>query len=101
MLFRSVLLGEASYALYILHVPLKGWLVAVVTRWFPGALREPGLLSLVLFVYLALAVVAAILSFRFVETPARRWLKTRLTRREEVAAPLPLPNLPLAQGAKP
>jgi peptidoglycan/LPS O-acetylase OafA/YrhL len=54
----AVLLGEASYGLYIIHYPLHQWLPAL--PFLP---------------YAALAIAGAILLYRGVETPARRWIR--------------------------
>lgn len=70
-------LGDASYALYLLHIPL---LVILYGLLFP---RIPGLLwwsggKLALLSYLLLAVLASWAYFKWVETPlnrlGRRWL---------------------------
>jgi len=64
----AVLLGEASYALYILQAPL--WLT-----WRKVALGlTPGIDFAVFFVMLCLASVGA---HRFIEVPAQRWLRRR------------------------
>jgi peptidoglycan/LPS O-acetylase OafA/YrhL len=58
-----VLLGEASYAIYILHVPVRFW-------WKTMAFALP--LPLDIFLYCCLVVVVSILAFRCVETPMRK-----------------------------
>jgi hypothetical protein len=55
-----VLLGEGSYSIYILHVPLRVW-------WDGLGLRLP--LSLNLVLYIVLLVAFSILSFRCIEIP--------------------------------
>ena len=75
----AVRLGEASYALYILHQPLKSWVVraAASTGIRPGAF---------LFLsYVAVAIGGSLLARGFVEEPARRWIDARF--RARVAAP--------------
>jgi hypothetical protein len=65
-----VVLGESSYALYIVHVPLL-WL-------FGGALGALGVKSSYLLsfgVYLPLALFISILVFRLIEWPAQDWLR--------------------------
>ena len=61
------LLGEASYSLYILHMPL-GWWWAWLTRGMvlPAI---PGFAA-----YFVSAVLISILSYRYVENPLRRWI---------------------------
>jgi peptidoglycan/LPS O-acetylase OafA/YrhL len=66
-----VRLGEASYALYILHRPVHEWF-----RTLESHASGPKLESLSGFsLYLGTAVVLSLLSVRFVEAPCRRWIK--------------------------
>jgi peptidoglycan/LPS O-acetylase OafA/YrhL len=69
-----VLLGEASYALYLFHAPLHGYLLAianrVVGRGYDGAWG-------LFVVYLAVAVALAVLVHRRFELPWRRHLRAR------------------------
>lgn len=81
---RFVLLGEASYSIYILHLPLR--------LWWDGLYDTLGLdLQPWLFcaVYCALVVAVSVLSFRYVETPLRRWIGglriSRLAKRSVAA----------------
>jgi peptidoglycan/LPS O-acetylase OafA/YrhL len=64
-----VLCGDASYGMYLLHIPL--WHVAVRC----GIARHPGFYP----VYLLLVVVAGILSLKYIETPARTRLQSLLS----------------------
>jgi peptidoglycan/LPS O-acetylase OafA/YrhL len=68
-----VALGNASYALYLIHMPILS--VFLHFRWVTHAFYP---------VYLALCVGFSLLSFRYFETPARFWLlerfRTRLVR---------------------
>lgn len=73
----AVLLGEASYAVYILHWPLRTWVTHVAgVLPLPNALqpsRDPAF-----FVpYLCIVLALAVLSWRFVERPAQRAIKRR------------------------
>lgn len=63
-----VLLGEASYSLYLLHsfVMTKAF---ASTRYLPHEIR--------VVVCVAAAVGASIVAHKFVEEPARRWLRPR------------------------
>jgi peptidoglycan/LPS O-acetylase OafA/YrhL len=64
-----VLLGEASYAIYILHIPLRLWW-DIVCELLGLSLPE----GLNFALYFALVVAASIATFRHVETPLRRWI---------------------------
>ncbi len=82
-----VALGEASYALYLLHAPINNWLQAadlyLKLGWWS---RSP-----VFFTgYALLCVVLSLAVFRYVEEPARRWLRSRLAARPRPAPPAPL-----------
>jgi peptidoglycan/LPS O-acetylase OafA/YrhL len=85
--------GEASYALYILHVPLGTW---VDFAFRSAGAPLPPMLRFALTAALSLA--CAVLAFRFVEEPARRWLRDLARKRErkqESEMPAP-PSLALA-----
>jgi peptidoglycan/LPS O-acetylase OafA/YrhL len=78
-----VVLGEASYALYILHVPLRAWLYRVL--YWLGLEVE---LSWPLFLgYAALSVATAVLVYYLVERPAQKWLRQRVFRLSEGPGP--------------
>lgn len=72
----AILLGEASYAMYLLHMPIARY-VGVVTRKTveSGALGITGLLA-----YVAIVVLISISAFRWLEYPARNWLRKVLSR---------------------
>jgi peptidoglycan/LPS O-acetylase OafA/YrhL len=75
-----VLLGEASYALYLLHV--------IVWTWMFGYLHLI-LNGMTYFLYVTMAIALSIASFKYLETPARRsilrmWHQRRIE--PEVAA---------------
>jgi peptidoglycan/LPS O-acetylase OafA/YrhL len=69
-----ILLGEASYALYILHVPVHSILRRIVPVDGFLAPQSTGFL----IVYLIGSVVVAILVLKAVEEPARRALRRKL-----------------------
>ncbi len=76
-----VSLGRASYALYILHMPLQAPVV-----WAGEALglsRSPLLLAC----YLTVVLLASLAAFRWVEEPARRWIRGALDRRASGGLP--------------
>lgn len=60
----AVLLGEVSYALYILHMPLMWWWIKATGPITPQTVGP----------YLVLVVGASILAYKFVELPLRRRL---------------------------
>jgi peptidoglycan/LPS O-acetylase OafA/YrhL len=74
-----VLLGEASFGLYLLHVP--------VWAWFFGRLGVR-LTVWTYLVYLGLAIGLSIVSFLYFETPARRFLMARLSARSRELEPV-------------
>jgi peptidoglycan/LPS O-acetylase OafA/YrhL len=69
-----VLLGEASYPLYILHMPILFWL-AQVGKWWPAELSSD---SLSFFLGPANCVIVALLVTVFYERAAHTFLKKRL-----------------------
>jgi peptidoglycan/LPS O-acetylase OafA/YrhL len=75
-----VLLGEGSFALYLLHVPVFHLIHPVLLRllgdmpW--GKFRL--LYGLAFLIYLTLCIALSVASFLWVEAPARRWLNRRL-----------------------
>jgi peptidoglycan/LPS O-acetylase OafA/YrhL len=66
-------LGGASYSLYLLHVPLGGYLTLGGKKL--GLVSRPGWGGVT--VYVAVAIGAALAVFLLVEEPARRWLRAR------------------------
>jgi peptidoglycan/LPS O-acetylase OafA/YrhL len=89
-----VALGNASYALYLVHMPILSLFLHF--RWVTHAFYP---------VYLALCVGLSLLSFRYFETPARLWLLerfcTRLVRNTAGTPSMQQPVLPSShRGAK-
>lgn len=81
----AVLLGEASYALYILQDPIAYWLF----RAFPSGL--PHRLGIAYFaLYLSIAILVSLAAFRWIEDPTRRWIRGRFAK--PAAKPRPLPE---------
>jgi peptidoglycan/LPS O-acetylase OafA/YrhL len=71
-----VMLGESSYALYILHVPIWQW-----WYWFNHVyLQNHNYAACDFALYLTTIVCVVLLIFVYVERPARRWIRmsTRL-----------------------
>ncbi len=69
-----LVLGEASYALYVLQEPILVWLTAALKRVAPGLMEH---WSLTFWAYFALLVAASLLTHRFVEMPLRARLTSR------------------------
>lgn len=77
-----VWLGDVSYGVYILHVPIWAWLAWLAQRRFhlsPAA-------AVLLPIYLACVIGAAGLSHRFIESPARRAIRARWAAWEKLHA---------------
>jgi peptidoglycan/LPS O-acetylase OafA/YrhL len=70
-------LGEASYALYVLHWPLWDW----VTRIFPAPAPDASARLPFFLVYLGLLIALSLLALRFLEQPARRAIRQVFTDR--------------------
>ena len=85
----ALLLGEASYALYLLHVPL--WDVAAVGLRALARPLAPGL-ALTFPLYLPLLLAGAVVAHLLVEQPARRALRRRLSPRPAPPARSPAPE---------
>jgi peptidoglycan/LPS O-acetylase OafA/YrhL len=78
-----LLLGEASYSLYIIHSPVLSWLKAffdllhvTLPAWLFG------------ITFLAVAITASVCTYKLIELPARTLLHGR-----RPGGPLPLPKL--------
>ena len=71
-----VVLGEASYGMYILHAPIWLWLTH-----FLGQSNATDSMRLVFFLdYLALLIALSLLALRFLERPARRAIRQAFCR---------------------
>jgi peptidoglycan/LPS O-acetylase OafA/YrhL len=93
-----VLLGDASYGLYILHWPLWLWYTRMLHQ--PSAGDLPRTSSLALFVlYVAILSGISLASFRYVETPIRIAIRRVLAPPVPFAAPAAEPVLPLHEPA--
>jgi peptidoglycan/LPS O-acetylase OafA/YrhL len=70
-----VLLGEASYAIYILHVPLRTWMYRILDGLHPDI--HPSLPLFAAYTFFTLGI--SILVFKLIEEPARRMIRRKLT----------------------
>jgi peptidoglycan/LPS O-acetylase OafA/YrhL len=75
-----VLLGEASYSLYLLHLPIARWMLK-------GAHTIGVNTSTILYfcVYTIVAIGMSIVVLKLVEEPARRFIRSRFQRRKSAA----------------
>lgn len=64
-----LVLGEASYGLYILQEPIYVWIRIVLKRIVPTLLERDGL---VFSSYLVLLTAVSVLTYRYLETPLRK-----------------------------
>jgi len=81
-----VFLGEASYSVYILHVPLVHWFGYAVRRiWgFPDMPDMPDIPSsgfLLLYIVIMLAICSLV--YRYLELPARDFIRRGFRRRPQ------------------
>lgn len=75
-------LGEASYAVYLLHWPLHAWIERII-----GVSDAEARASLPFFAaYLALTILSALIVYAAVEVPARRWIRVRFTGQAQESA---------------
>ena len=73
-------LGNISYSLYLVHVPLGGRIINLAARFE----RNESMKLISVAVALAASLVAAYGMFRFVESPSQKWAKSIRFRSEEV-----------------
>jgi peptidoglycan/LPS O-acetylase OafA/YrhL len=67
-----LLLGEASYALYIIHGPLAFWWHQIL-KYLPVSIP----VTLSMFAFMAAAIVASLLTYVYIETPLRKYIARR------------------------
>jgi peptidoglycan/LPS O-acetylase OafA/YrhL len=82
----AVLLGEASYSLYILHQPVWAYYQQAYSRVL--RLGQSGTAAFN-FGFLSLAILVSLLTYRFVERPARRAIRRAIGSRSNVEAAAP------------
>ncbi|HXJ57341.1 MAG TPA: acyltransferase [Verrucomicrobiae bacterium] len=83
-----VLMGEASYSLYILHRPVHDWFKWMHREW--GLLSTDTLAGF--WLYLILCLALSVLTLKAIEYPCRDWIKRRFGSRAGQPAVIPLAN---------
>jgi peptidoglycan/LPS O-acetylase OafA/YrhL len=73
-----VYMGKASYAMYILHIPMLWWAVTWRIRFATE-------------IYFLLVLVTAAVVYRWIEEPANRYLRARVTDSPSIPVPQPVP----------
>lgn len=66
-----VLLGESSFALYILHIPFR-WLFERYLELTDSTLANNAMLS----IYVPASIILCIFVYKYIERPSRDWLRT-------------------------
>jgi peptidoglycan/LPS O-acetylase OafA/YrhL len=69
-----VQLGDASYSLYLLHIPIFVWLTAIDRKSFHLVDRN---FTAFFICYLVVAIGASLISLNYVERPCRRMIRRR------------------------
>lgn len=82
-------LGQISYSVYLLHVPIGGRIINLGSRFAHGPVEQ----VIVLVMAVAASIGAAFIFHRWVELPAQRWSSTVRFRGAQ-----PPPALPLIQS---
>lgn len=73
-----VLLGNASYSLYILQIPIAEWWQTYGPNGFRGG-------PIGFWIYLLILIGASLLMYRFFETPLRVWIRSQGTKKKNGA----------------
>ncbi len=71
---KLCLLGEASYAMYILHMPVLQYWIRIATHLFPHTLRSNFEILISFCAFLAFVTTISIFSYNYLEKPLRRKL---------------------------
>jgi len=92
-----IILGEASYSVYILQSPVYVWFKGLVSLVLLGSLGVGSSLlsSQPLFIagYCAVLIAVSVATFYFVEVPARRTIRSLFTKMARATSPTPASRL--------
>lgn len=72
---RLALLGDASYALYILHVPVRWWIERGLSE--PST---PGSYATMYYFYVPFVIALSVAVFIWIERPARDWFRHNMVK---------------------
>ncbi len=76
-----LILGEASYALYILQMPISGWFDAAARHFLHEKNFDPDSSPFyVVCAFFVLLIGASVLVFLFVERPVGKWIRATVTK---------------------
>jgi peptidoglycan/LPS O-acetylase OafA/YrhL len=81
----AIVLGEASYSIYLLHEVVLGLVFKTTKPIMHGFAYDLVLLLLTITTILLLSIAV----YSFYEAPARKWLRQRWDHRRAAAAPMP------------
>jgi peptidoglycan/LPS O-acetylase OafA/YrhL len=84
----AVLLGNASYALYLFHIPIREYLVILYKHTVgPGAVSGDIFLSVIFLATIVVSTLLSIFLFLHYEEPMRHWVRGVFAQRKSSAVP--------------
>jgi peptidoglycan/LPS O-acetylase OafA/YrhL len=92
-----VRLGDASYSLYLLHIPIWNLMARTDVHLANIQSHSPNIFFLS---YLISVICASLMSLRFIETPARRLIRKQFERKPSTELIQPLNAMPAAALSK-
>jgi peptidoglycan/LPS O-acetylase OafA/YrhL len=72
------LLGQASYSMYLLHIPILWYLIRLDQRVLHFGGSHPLVMA---GIYVAIVIAVSVAAFLWIEEPMRRWIKARTSPR--------------------
>lgn len=73
-------LGESSYSLYILHIPIGAFIALIASR-FNSGFESPFVITIFVIISIAISCVA----YTYLEVPANRYLRAKLAGKRSTA----------------